>query len=235
MIMRKKEFTLIELLVVISVIAILAGLLLPALNRARNRARAIGCTGNMKQIALATVLYANDYNDYFPPLYYTTDFKIAFEKYLNVRRDDIKEWKNQLPSKAKVYFCPEDSENAATKTASMSYFCNMYVGCVNYYIVNGMGSATIEAAHAYRLNQVRTPSIKLFFADYFHPDRWSTYMDQNSFPFYTSATFAGNRAASGVSFRHAQQANFSYLDGHIAGEHFRKYVGTQNTYIHPKR
>ncbi|OQA84715.1 MAG: putative major pilin subunit [Lentisphaerae bacterium ADurb.Bin242] len=232
---RRKEFTLIELMIVIAMIAILAGLLLPSLNRARDKARAMGCVGNMKQITLATVLYANDYNDYFPPLYNTANFMTAFEKYLNVRRDDIKEWKNQLPSKAKVYFCPDDRENAETKTANLSYFCNMYVGCVNYYIVNGMGSATIEAAHAYRLNQVRTPSVKLFFADYFHPDRWVTYMDQNSFPFYTSATFAGNRVAAGVSFRHNRQANFSYLDGHIAGDRFQKYVGTQNTSIHPKR
>lgn len=63
---RRSGFTLIELLVVMAIVATLASMLLPALARARDRARAALCLGNLRQVALAVTLYAEDQEDQFP-------------------------------------------------------------------------------------------------------------------------------------------------------------------------
>ena len=72
MVVRNRGFTLIELLVVIAIIAILAAILFPVFARAREKARQSSCLSNLKQIATATLMYAQDYDETLPRYYHNT-------------------------------------------------------------------------------------------------------------------------------------------------------------------
>jgi len=106
---QRRGFTLIELLVVIGIIAILASLLLPVLGRARERARRIACLSNLRQVLVATHLYAGDNDGLLPKG--GTDFPNKHDTHTPILSTRTKEVLLQYASPLSVFDCPNLTRN----------------------------------------------------------------------------------------------------------------------------
>jgi prepilin-type processing-associated H-X9-DG protein/prepilin-type N-terminal cleavage/methylation domain-containing protein len=216
------DFTLIELLVVIAIIAILAGMLLPALNQARDKAKAISCINNQKQIGLAFINYQDDFGGYFVPW-----------SLLNNYDDLASNWAwnlklNGYITSPAILLCPDAAElnNALTNgndniiarpTVSSRYKYITY----GYNYDGGLGRIKYTVPERYtpvRLSLVRFPARKILIGDSF---RLGSNLGRNALE-----NHAPNTAENTLNDRHNDAANILWADGHATAVKRASYVLT---------
>ena len=221
----KRHFTLIELLVVIAIIAILAAMLLPALSKAREKARCISCVNNMKSLSNVDHQYSSDYEDWIMPVVWKNTNEgsgntwiMLVKPYLGINAsytNDVAGMKNWA-----TLVCPSEGIEwgayADKKFAYTHYMRNASCGHYKYRSEFGSYAAyELKQRRLKKVSELSEPSIAMFFVD-------SNYLMDSAFGYWSSVWKCG-RHNGGVQTAVSTSlvtylggaANMSFGDGHV--------------------
>ncbi len=218
----KKYFTLIELLVVIAIIAILAAMLLPALNKARESAHRASCMSNIKQMGTGMNLYIADQQDYIAPLIKSNAFGTCWDCQWGIYMGGVvgeansDGWRTPIKGSGwKIFRCPSDhTEFDSTSRERLSY-------AIVHNLVLGLDGTTDGSCPPVKASKYFRPATTYAVAD----SNWYNSLECNGEDMYYKSS-VGFPAGGGlfcwmtnswcVGPNHSNSANFLFLDGHGA-------------------
>lgn len=231
----KRYFSLIELLIVIAIVAILAGLLLPALNQARDKARSTGCINNLKQLGLAFFQYAGDHSDMLPQAdYYTgrgsTSLWTNALMGANPRAEAGDEWSDSEGLTQGRYLtihqflCPAQTGNfnlTGSGNGTDWWIENPHYGISWYYrVLQRYRSEPAADSGSTRLSQVRRPSDKVLCFDVQQTDAEGNWINSGSWRWNKDQSVRGNSTYGELSMRHGRTMNVLFVAGNVSSVRF---------------